>query len=182
MATTYVLTAADVERMGSAGERMELIDGELREKEPMGGWHGEAQIEISGPLHAHVKRGGLGRIYPSDTQFRILRNPDIILIPDIAFVRAERLPQRAARKGIMPLAPELAVEVVSPNDRRSDLMVKVEQYERAGVPLIWLVDERRRSVEVRAIGHPSRMLRESDLLDGGEVVPEFQLPVADIFR
>src|SRR5688500_6350552 len=103
MATTYLLTAEDVERMGSDGERMELIDGELREKEPMGGWHGEAEAEIFGPLHAYVKRGGLGRIYPSDTQFRILRNPDIIRIPDVAFVRIDRLPQRAARKGIMPL-------------------------------------------------------------------------------
>jgi Uma2 family endonuclease len=181
MVTVHPLTVADVERMGSTGERMELIDGVLREKEPMGGWHGEAEAEIFGPLHAYVKRHGLGRVYPSDTQFKILREPDIIHIPDIAVVRADRLPPREARKSVMPLAPDLVVEVISPNDRSAAVMEKIERYERAGVPLIWLVDERRRTVEVRALGQPPRLLREGDVLDGGAVVPGFRLPVADIF-
>jgi Uma2 family endonuclease len=182
MVVTRPLTADDVERMGLAGERLELVDGVVQEKAPMGGWHGEAEAEIFGPLFAHVKREALGRVYPSDTQFKILRDPDIIHIPDIAFVRADRLPPRDARKGPLPLAPDLAVEVISPNDRYVEVMEKVERYQRAGVPLVWLVDPRRRVVEVHAFGRPSRVLRETDTLDGGDVLPDFHLPVADIFQ
>ena len=182
MATTHLLTVDDVERMGSAGERMELIDGVLREKEGVSGRHGEIEAEIFGPLHAHVKRNGLGRVYPSDTQFRILRDPDVIHIPDLAFVRADRLPPEHEREGIMPLAPDLAVEVVSPNDRYVEVIEKVERYHRAGVPLVWLVQPRRRAVEVHPLGQEPRLLREGDTLDGGDVVPGFRLPIADVFR
>ena len=182
MATTRLLTADDVERMGSAGEFMELIDGVLREKEGVSGRHGEIEYEIGGPLYAHVKRNGLGRVYPSDTQFKILRDPDIIHIPDVAFVRADRLPPEAVREKIMPLAPDLAVEVVSPNDSQVDVIAKVERYQRAGVPLVLVVQPRRRAVEVYVLGQPPRLLREGDVLDGGDVIPGFRLPVADIFR
>lgn len=182
MATTRLLTAEDVERMGADGERMELIEGVLREKEGVSGRHGEAEAEIFGPLHAHVKREGLGRVYPSDTQFKVLRDPDIIHIPDLAFVRTERLPAESVREGIMPLAPDLVVEVVSPNDRFVEVIEKVERYQRAGVPLIWLVLPRPRAVDVYILGQSPRRLREGDTLDGGDVIPGFSIPVADIFR
>jgi Uma2 family endonuclease len=182
MATTRLLTAEDVVRMGSDGERMELIDGEVREKEPMGAQHGEAEIRLTLPLGLHVLSQHLGELYPSDTQFKILRDPDIIHIPDLAFVRADRLPPKNEREGILLLAPDLAIEVISPNDRYVVVMEKVERYQRAGVPLVWLVDPRRRVVEVHVLGRESRLLREGDTLDGGEVLPGFSLPVADIFR
>jgi len=181
MVATRHLTAEDVERMGSAGERMELIDGVLREKEGVSLRHGEIELEISGPLRAHVKRHGLGRVYPSDTQFIVLRDPDKILIPDVAFVRADRLPPESERWRIAPFAPDLAVEVMSPHDSYEEVAEKVELYRRAGVPLLWLVQPRRRAVEVHPLGRESRLLREGDVLDGGDVIPEFRLPVADIF-
>jgi Uma2 family endonuclease len=176
------ITADGVERMGARGERLELVNGVITEKEPMGGWHGEAEVELLIPLYAHVKREGLGRLYPSDTQFKILRDPDIIHIPDIAFVRADRLPPREARRGPLPLAPDLAIEVMSPNDGYVEVMEKVERYLRAGVQLVWLVDPWRRAVEIHAPGQPPRVLRETDTLDGGDVLPGFSLPVADIFQ
>jgi hypothetical protein len=114
--TTPLLSAEDIVRMGSQGERMELIDGVPREKEGVSGRHGEIEVQLTIPLGSHVLENQLGRIYPSDTQFKILRDPDIIHIPDLAFVRADRLPLEAERWHIMPLAPDLAVEVVSPND------------------------------------------------------------------
>ena len=181
MVATHPLTAADVVRLGLAGERMELIDGELREKEPMGARLGETEIRLTLPLGFHLLGQGLGEIYPSDTQFKILRDPDIIQIPDLAFVRADRLPPKHERIGILNLAPDLAVEIVSPNDRRPRIMEKIERYQRAGVPLIWLVDPHPRTVEVHALGEPMRLLREFETLDGGEVIPGFRLLVADIF-
>jgi Uma2 family endonuclease len=175
-------TAEEIERLGAAGERQELVDGELREKPGVSQRHGEIEFEIGGPLFVHVKGHRLGRVYPSDTQFTILHDPKVIRIPDIAFVRTDRLPPEPDRWHIAPFAPDLVVEVVSPNDSFEDVMEKIEQYQRAGVPLIWLVQPRRRAVEVFAIGKPPRLLLENDVLDGGDVVPGFTLPIADIFR
>ena len=181
MATTRLLTAEDVERMGSAGERMELVDGLLREKEGVSQRHGEIEFRLSVPLYIHVMREGLGELYPSDTQFVVLRDPDKILIPDIAFVRADRLQPKDERWRITPYPPDLAIEVVSPNDSDQQVAEKLALYERAGVPLVWVVYPRRRAVEVRPHGRPSSTLYEGDVLDGGDVIPDFRLPVADIF-
>jgi Uma2 family endonuclease len=182
MVVTPIMTAEAIERMGTKGERLELVNGVITEKEPMGARHGETEIRLILPLGLHVLGKGLGEIYPSDTQFKIQLDPEIIHIPDIAFVRADRLPPREARTGPLPLAPDLAVEVISPNDRYVEVMEKVERYLRAGVGLVWLVDPWRRAVEVHALGRPPRVLRESDTLDGGEVLPGFTLAVAEIFQ
>jgi Uma2 family endonuclease len=182
MVATRQLTAADVERMGSAGERHELIDGELRRKEPVSQRHGEIEFQLGIPLGSHILAHGLGRIYPSDTPFTILHDPDKILIPDLAFVRADRVPPEAERWHIAPHAPDLAVEVISPNDTFDDVIQKVDLYQQAGVPLVWLIHPRRRAVIVFPLGQPSFTLREGDVLDGGDVVPGFRLPVADLFK
>ena len=182
MATTRLLTAKDIERMGSDGERMELIDGVLREKKGVSQRHGEIELQISVPLYTHVMQGGLGRVYPSDTQFTVLHNPDKILIPDVAFVRAARLPPEGERWHIAPFAPDLAVEVVSPNDNSDEVNEKVGLYQRAGVPLIWVILPPPRVVDVYVLGQPPKRLGEGDTLDGGDVIPDFRLPVADIFR
>jgi Uma2 family endonuclease len=182
MVATHPLTAEDVERMGSAGERLELIDGVLREKEGVSQRHGEIEIQLTIPLGSHVLANGLGRIYPSDTQFVVLRDPDKILIPDLAFVRADRVPAESERWQIAPFAPDLAVEIMSPNDSYEAVAEKIELYQRAGVPLLWLVQPRRRAVEVFVLGQPPRLLHDGDTLDGGDVIPDFRLPVADLFR
>lgn len=182
MVTAQRLTARDLEQMGSAGERLELIDGQLREKDGASQRHGEIEIRILLPVGRHVFERGLGEIYPSDTQFAIFRDPDVIVIPDVAFVRADRLPPEAERWHIAPFAPDLAVEVISPNDRYVEVMEKIARYQRAGVPVVWVVDPRRRAVEVRALGRPQVTLHEQETLDGGDVLPGFTLAVADIFR
>lgn len=181
MATTRVYTAEDLEAMGSAYELYELYDGVLTETEKMGGRHGEFQVEISSPLNVHVRANRLGRVYPSDTHFILARNPDRVVMPDVAFVRADRLPTEEARERFMPLAPDLAVEVVSPSDRMVDVLAKIALYQQAGVQLIWLVQPRAQAVTVYALGREPRTLREGETLDGGDVVPGFRLPVANIF-
>jgi Uma2 family endonuclease len=182
MVTTHPLTAADIERMGSAGERMELIDGVLREKPGVSLRHGGIELRMSSPLDTHVMRNRLGRVYPSETQFRIFSDPEIIRIPDLAFVRADRLPSETERWHIAPFAPDLAVEVVSPTDSFNDVAEKIAQYQRAGVPLVWLVVPRQRAVVVYRLGEPQVTIHEGDVLDGGDVIPGFRLPVAEIFR
>lgn len=174
-------TAYDLEQMGSESKHYELFDGVLMEREPMGARYGEIQIEISRPLSAHVKRERLGRVYPSDAHFVITEDPERVVVPDLSFVRADRLPAINRRDGFLHLAPDLVVEVLSPTDRPGKVQERIELFRQVGVPLIWLVQPRRRAVTVYALGQEPRMVREGDVLDGEHVVPGFRLPVADIF-
>jgi len=182
MAIARLLTAEDLEEMGSDAKRFELYDGVLWEKDAMGGQHGEIEIQLTRYLAPHVLDRRLGRLYPSDAHFIILRNPDKVVMPDLAFVRTDRLPPETARVGFMPVVPDFVVEVVSPSDRTVAVIEKIRLYERAGVALIWLVQPRTRSVTVYILGQEPRTLHEGDTLDGGDVIPGFQLSVADVFR
>ncbi len=183
MATTRLITVQEMERMDSEeAERYELIAGSLREVEGMGGRHGEIGVQLIIPLGTWVLGRGLGRVYTESTHFIILRDPDVVLMPDIAFVRADRLPPDDVREGFMPLAPDLAVEVLSPSNRTVAMAEKIELYQRAGVSLVWVVQPRRRAVTVHVLGRAPRTLLEFDVLEGGDVLPGFRLPVADVFR
>jgi Uma2 family endonuclease len=112
----------------------------------------------------------------------VSRDPDKILIPDLAFVRADRLPPEGERWRIAGHAPDLDVEVISPNDSYDMVVENVEWYQQAGVPLVWLVHPRRTAVTVYPLGQSAVILFEGEILDGGEVLPGFALPVAEIFR
>ncbi len=181
MVIAHLLTSEDLEEMGSDAKRFELYDGVLREKGVMGGQHGEIEIQLTRYLAPFVLDRRLGRLYPSDTHFIIVRDPATVVMPDVAFVRTDRLPPEDVRVGFMPVVPDFVVEVVSPSDRRIEVLEKIRLYEGAGVPLIWLVHPRTRSVTVYGLGQEPRTLHEGDILDGGDVIPGFTLAVADIF-
>ena len=100
-------------------------------------------------------------------------------MPDVAFVRLEKVPQGPCPKGYAPSPPDLAVEVRSPTDRRTDID---DNYRMAGVPLIWWADPDHRSVSVYRTGVFVAELREGDVLDGEDVLPAFSLPVSQIFE
>ncbi len=168
--------------MGSVGDGFELVDGALREREIMGGRHGEFGSEIHGHLFVFNRTAALGRLYTSDTGFIVDAVTQSVLKPDVAFVLAGRLPPVEERIGFMPVVPDLVVEVVSPNDRFVEVAEKIERYQRVGVPLIWLVQPSPRAVIVYAAGQEPQTIGEDGTLDGGEILPGFRLPVREIFR
>lgn len=104
-----------------------------------------------------------------------------MLVPGAAFVRSDRVPAEEAEVGLIELAPDLVIEVVSPSDRAKDTTAKVSTYLAAGVPLIWQVDPAKRAMIVYTPEEPPALLIESDQLDGGDIVPGFTMQVADIF-
>lgn len=106
---------------------------------------------------------------------------ETVRVPDVAFVRAERMPQGEARWHFPRLAPDLAVEVLSPTDRGRDVRAKVAMYQEAGVPLIWLVDPEAQTVTALALGKEPVTLTGADALDGGDVLPDLRIEVAEIF-
>ena len=177
MATTKLLKAEDLyEIEAEDGCTYELVRGELVRVTPPGGWHGEVSVETAWHLRTYLSDHPIGRVY-TETGFILARDPDIVRGPDVAFVREERLPPQHERGGFLPLAPDLAVEVVSPWDRSAD----VHDYLEAGTRRVWVVHPQRRTVTVYYPDRAARVLGEGDELDGEDVLPGFRLPVAAIF-
>lgn len=182
MATTKLMTAEDLFRTGEETDRLELIRGELQRMPPAGGEHGEIGVELTGHLWHYVREHHLGKTYSADTGFILERDPDTVLAPDVAFIRTERLPSKADRVGFLPVPPDLAVEVISPSERRGAIATKAELYLGTGVRLLWLVRPRTRTIEVHRADGSHQVLHMDDALDGEDVVPGFHLPVAELFR
>jgi Uma2 family endonuclease len=180
MIATRHVTIQEFEAMPLEG-RWELIDGNPVEMTPSADESSSIGATILGLLWSHVRPRGLGRLYSSDGGFVLFPDRPTVRVPDAAFVRAERAPQGKARKSFPRLAPDLVVEVLSPSDRASQVVAKLEMYQEAGVPLIWLVDPDQETVTIIAAGRPTRVLKQGDTLDGGDVLPDFTVPVAEIF-
>jgi Uma2 family endonuclease len=176
----FPVTAEDLLHMPGDGVRRELMRGEVREMPPAGGEHGSTSMGIGARLYILARERKLGTVFGSDTGFVIERDPDTVLAPDCAFVRAGRLP-RPIPKGFLPLAPDLVVETVSPGDRPGEVREKTERWLEAGVGLLWTIDPGRRTVTIHKPGAAPRAIAVGDFLEGEEVLPGFRVAVADLF-
>lgn len=181
MATTRPRTVEDLERDGVPEGRWELIDGELVEMSPSGDRASTTAIRLASRLVVHVEARNLGRVYGADGGFVLFPDRQLVRVPDVAFVRTDRLPSEANRDGFPRLAPDLAVEVVSPGDSATEVLDKVDMYLKAGVRLVWVIDPRVRSVAIHTPDRLVRLLTAGDELDGGEVLPDFRVAVAELF-
>lgn len=165
----------------SDGDRYELINGELvempvsEESNLIAGW-------ISYLLNSFVLRQRSGLVIPEQTYQCFPNDPNRVRRPDVSYIRAERRPGGPLRHGHTPDAPDLVIEVVSPNDVAYDLEEKLEDYRSAGVPLVWVVYPNRRKVFIYAGGSEVPfVLHETETLTGGDVLPGFSVKVSDLF-
>jgi Uma2 family endonuclease len=179
--TTAPMTAEELLRRPDDGFRYELIRGELIQMSPSGSEHVVIIAELAARLRNQVKANKLGIVFGAEGGFLIGRDPDTVRAPDIAFVRRERIPADGIPKGYWPGAPDLAVEVLSPGDRVSEVDEKVGMWLAAGTLMVWVVNPRWRSVTIYRSAREIRVLTEDEMLDGADVVPGFRCPVRDIF-
>ena len=182
MSTTTPVTANQLLRMPDDGYRYELVAGELRKMSP-GSWkHGA----IGGRIHTHIghyaERHDLGRVFNAETGFLIERNPDTVRAPDLAFIHKDHLPSTDPDDAFWPGAPDLAVEVISPGDSRTEVAEKVEAWLAAGTMMVWVIDAKLRTVAVHRPTGDVHTLTEADEIDGGDLLPGFKMPVATIFE
>ena len=162
------------------GSRYELSRGELVPMTPVNYNHGKIVIRLGRMLDQFVQEHGLGAV-GTEIGFRLARNPDTLRAPDIAFVARSREPQGAAAEKFAELAPDLAVEVLSPDDSASDVLKKVEEYLASGVRLVWIADPATRTVTVYRSLEDVRVLTAQQDLDGRDVLPGFRCKIKEIF-
>jgi Uma2 family endonuclease len=172
---TRVFTADELLQLPDDGWRYELVEGELRKMAPAGYEHGLIANRISARLFTYVEQHRLGQVPAAETGFTISRNPDTVLAPDVAFVRAERA---ADTRGFFAGAPDVAIEVVSPSDRYTEVAAKTRTYLRAGTLAVVIVDPEARIVEVH---RPSGRTDVSDVLTLEDVIPGWSMTLEDIF-
>jgi Uma2 family endonuclease len=160
--------------------RCELLRGELIMMSPAGSKHGMIALRMGSLLSAFVERQGLGVILGAETGFRVATNPDTVLAPDAAFISEKRV-GKSLPDGYFPGAPDLAVEVVSPNDRAGDVIAKVQDWLTAGCAAVWIVDPKSQTVTVYGADRRAATLTSGDTLTGGDLLPGFSASVAGIF-
>ncbi|MEO6043218.1 MAG: Uma2 family endonuclease [Tepidiformaceae bacterium] len=162
------------------GDRFELIDGKLVERN-MGQKSSGLALVINSRIVGTVPRN-IAWVGQSDTGFRIFPDPSMVRSANGSYTSRNRLPGGVPFEGYSTVAPELVLEVVSPNDKADDVGAKALLWLRAGVAVVWVVYPAGRYVQVwRATGEIV-VRREDDVLDGEDVIPGFTMPVADIFE
>lgn len=164
-----------------ADERSELVGGWVVMEPPPGIEHGSWAARLTAYLLFYAEPRQLGRVI-GEAGYILERGPDTVRGPDVSFVTTERWRQAIDRTGYFEGAPDLAIEVASPGDAHRHLAAKATSYLRSGSRLVWVVWPIRRSIEVFSPGAPPFQLSGADVLDSGEVLPGFRLPVSRVFE
>ena len=148
---------------------------------PAGSEHGRIVARFTVRLGMFVEQHLVGTVFGAETGFRIGHDPDTVRAPDVAFVTAGRIGGKLAR-GFFPGAPDLAVEVLPPDDRAGEVLAKVQDWLDAGCLAVWVADPRTRTVTVYRSRTEIVVLGESETLSGGDLLPDFSLPVSELFQ
>lgn len=180
MATAQTITTA--QQLWEAGDigSCELVRGELIMMSPAGFEHGDIGSAILEHMRRFVRVHKLGKVVGADTGFFIERDPDTVRAPDVAFIRKERLIGRT--RAYFPAAPDLAVEVISPTDRRRDVDAKAQMWLDTGCEVVWIVDPPRQAITVYSKTETPRVLQGGDIIDCPTLLPGFALPLSEVFE
>jgi Uma2 family endonuclease len=174
------LTIEEFERLpDDDGWQLELVRGQVVREPPAGFNHSGIGVRIATLLDQFVRANNLGRVVGADAGFVLFVEPPTVRVPDVAFVRKERLAFDGER--FAPHAPDLAVEVISPSNTMSEIHVKVLDYLDAGTRLVWVIDPGPRTVLVYRSRDEIRLVSEEGEIDGGDVLPGFRLKVSELF-
>jgi Uma2 family endonuclease len=178
-ADARLVTAEELEKFPDDDYRYELVEGRVVRMSPVGFQHGRIVVRIAALLYKYVESRHLGVVL-TEVGFKLASNPDTVRGPDLAFIRGTRLPARDLT-GFWDGPPDLAVEVLSPDDRATEIRAKVEQYLERGVAAVVVVDPDGRTITVhRPSAPPLTLTAADDRLDLDDVVPGFHCSLGEI--
>lgn len=162
------------------GKSYELVDGRLAER-PTGAESSLVGGELYLRLAPFCKERDMGKVWPADNGYQCFPHaPGLVRKPDVSFIRKGRLPGDVAPVGWVKIRPDLAVEVISPGDSVEELEEKLEDYQKAGVPLIWVIYPKRRKARVFRLAGPPEEVGEDGELSGEDIIPGFRCPLREI--
>ena len=175
-----VLTLEEYRRMSEDDAwRDELVRGRVVREPRPGVPHALVLEALFRALAARIPTTRARLLF--ETGFLLSVESPTVRGPDLSIVMAERLPLQSSREGFWTIAPDLAIEVVSPSNSAAEMREKVMDYLQAGSRLVWVVDPKSRTIAVYRSRNDIRLLTVEDELDGGDVLPEISIPVAEIF-
>lgn len=159
----------------------ELVEGRIVPMSPTGGEHGRVEGNFYDAIRCFTRPRRLGKVLVGEVGIFTRRNPDTVRGADVAFISNERYERLDSKRGFLRVAPDLVVEVLSPDDRPGEVARKVREYLEAGVRLVWVADPETRTVRAHRSPTDVREFREADSLLGDEVLPGFDVAVAELF-
>jgi Uma2 family endonuclease len=177
VSTTTQKNWTDDELLALSGEgKYELVDGELVHVSPAGARHGRIVADLLIRIGVFLRETKLGQVFDGQTGFRLRDN---LRSPDISFVAGARL-TGGVPEGFLHVAPDLAVEVLSPADRAGEVAHKVGEYLGVGVRLLWVVDPAKGAAVIYRPGQAPRTIRLDGALEGEDVLPGFSCPLREL--
>ncbi|MBI1878810.1 MAG: Uma2 family endonuclease [Chloroflexi bacterium] len=174
-----LVTGEALAEMGDIG-RCELVEGKIIMRSPTGWRHGKYERRLGNALGDFVDEHSLGEVLVGEVGIYTGRNPDTIRGADVIFISNERLAQIKSAS-FLDVAPELVVEIMSPDDRWTEVKQKIHEYFSIGVILVWVADPADKSVSVYRSLTDVRIFTENDTLNGEEAMPGFNVSVANLF-
>ena len=176
-----ITTAEQLFRAPDSGKRNELVRGLLIVMAPAGSEHGWIASRILIRLGTHVEANDLGKTFAAETGFLIEVNPDTVRAPDAAFVSHERLGNAPSSFSYLQVAPDLVVEVVSPNDTSTDVEAKAEQWLEAGSRIVLVADPGNQTLRVYKSKAQIEVLHSGEEFSSGDVCGDWKISVNEIF-
>ena len=182
VAQTKLLTAEDFMASNLGEGNFELVRGEIVELPPAMPKHGVVCANVAGSLWDYGRRSGYGYALSNDSAVVTERDPDTVRGPDVCFYSHARWPRADVDKGLPPVAPDLAVEVVSPGNRAAKISTKIAEYQAVGTLLVWVVYPASRTVVIHRLDdEPPIVLRDGALIENLPELPGFRCSVSDFF-
>lgn len=174
-----LITGDDLAAMDDS-ESCELVEGRIVRMGPTGDEHGGIELNIAAEILEFVREHNLGKVRVGEVGIYTGRDPDTIRAADVLFISHERYAQKRS-ESYLDIAPDLIVEILSPNDSLTDVTQKMREYFAIGVRLIWVVDPKARKVYAYRSLTDVREFNENDNLPGDEVLVGFAVKVAQLF-
>jgi Uma2 family endonuclease len=179
---TKLLTAEEFMAADLGEGSFELVRGEIVEVPLAMPKHGVVCANVSGTLWVYGRKSGYGFALSNDSAVVTERDPDTVRGPDVCFYSHARLPRAEVAKGLPPVPPDLAVEVVSPGNRAGEISTKIAEYQAVGTLLVWVVYPKSRTVVIHRLDdEPPVVLREDAVIENLPELPGFRCPVSDFF-